>query len=243
MKGDMVGPEVFFDLLQSLYASGGRYFLEGGQAVNVWARYFRALHQDSLGLDPFDPFASKDCDIWVDYETFKFFETEPGQLRKSQSPADGQVAIYTLPGKDALTVDLMTSVYGIPMHELDRALKRVQVVNQIAVLDPLYLFKAKCHNLVNLPQFERQDDKHVGMLTLILPAYFETLLQEVEAGNVEDRHVINELKFLRDLCKKDQCIKQTLDAAGTGIIDLFPVERFENSTSKKIGRFVTSPWL
>jgi len=243
MKGDMVGPEVFFDLLQSLHASGCRYFLEGGQAVNVWARYFRALHEDSLGLDPFDPFASKDCDIWVDYDAFKYFESEPGQLRKSDSPADGQVAIYTLSGKDALTVDLMTSVYGIPMHELDRALKRVQVVNQIAVLDPLYLFKAKCHNLVNLPQADRQDGKHVGMLIRILPAYFETLLQEVEAGNVEARHLINELKFLRDLCKKDQCITQVLERAGSVIIDLFPHERFENSGSEKVRMFVNSPWL
>lgn len=243
MNADKVGPEVFFDLLQSLHASGCRYFLEGGQAVNFWTTYFRDLYEGTLDLEQYKPFASKDCDIWVDYAAFKYFESEPGQLRKSDSPADGQVAIYTLPGKDSLTVDLMTSVYGIPMQELDRALKRVQVVNRIAVLDLLYLFKAKCHNLANLPQADRQDGKHVGMLIRILPAYFDTLLQEVEAGNIEARHLINELKFLRDLCKKDQCIAQVLERVGTVTSDLFPRERFENSGSEKVRMFVNSPWL
>lgn len=40
-------------------------------------------------------------------------------------------------------VDLMTSVYGLPMYEIERALKRAQTINGIVVLDPIYLFSSR----------------------------------------------------------------------------------------------------
>ncbi|RYG56500.1 hypothetical protein EON80_29310 [bacterium] len=236
----MVGPEVYFDLLSNFREKGCRYFLGGGQAVNFWARYYRSTIQEDLGLDPYDPFTSKDCDIWVDYGTFKFFETEPGNLRKSQSPADGQLAIYTMPGEAQLRVDLLTAVYGIPTYEIERVVKRVQIISGIAVIDPIYLLKAKCHNLAGLPQGNRQDRKHVGMMSRIVPAYLTTVFQAMHSGEITDRQTINELEFLLDLGNSDGVVARTLGTLGLQCRDLVPWEKIENSPSEKMRHFVAS---
>jgi hypothetical protein len=69
-------------------------------------------------------------------------------------------------------------------------------VRGVRLLDPLFLFKGKCHNLVKLPQGGRQDMKHLMMLRLILPAYLEELLEAVKTGDIDERQFLNEIKLL-----------------------------------------------
>ncbi len=243
MSEKRYGPDAYFSLIRSLQRSGADYFLGGGQAVNYWSGYFRNIYGSSIGLDDFIPFVSKDCDLWVDYGAFRYFENAEGHLNKSESPADGQLAIYTIPGEEKLTVDLMTCIYGIPMHEIDRILKRAQTIDEIIVIDPIYLFKAKCSNFVGLPQGGRQDGKHVEMLLCILPAYFRTLLDAADSQEITDRQLIQELKFLRDLCKKDGSVKKVLHEKDLTTADLLPIAHFKEAKSQKLRDFAASPWI
>lgn len=58
-------PEDYLGVLQSLADEGCSYFLEGGQAVNFWAEYFTLRDGGVIGLEKYQPFTSKDCDLWV----------------------------------------------------------------------------------------------------------------------------------------------------------------------------------
>ncbi|MGB2011584.1 MAG: hypothetical protein ACPHYF_08655 [Akkermansiaceae bacterium] len=61
-------PFDFDDWLLKLKEHGLNYFVEGRQAVNLWAlRYFDEIPE----LAEYLPFNSKDCDIWVDYQTLQ----------------------------------------------------------------------------------------------------------------------------------------------------------------------------
>ncbi len=120
MSGEKVSIEPFFSVLKSLDQSGSVYFLEGGQAVNLWTSYIYDEFGKDSGLEPYLPFTSKDRDVFVGKDALRFFENAAGTLYKSQSPAEGQPGIYVLPEDDSLHVDLMTSVYGIPMSQIPR---------------------------------------------------------------------------------------------------------------------------
>ena len=111
--------------------------MEGGQAVNFWAEYF-SNKTSQMGLEQFRPFTSKDCDIWVSLAALRYIEGsrfEGGAL--VQRELSSQLGILTLNGSIPLTVDLMTSVYGISQAKLPRVLERSIQVNGIRVMDPI----------------------------------------------------------------------------------------------------------
>ena len=57
---DRFSPHDFADELSALEAAGHRHFLEGGQAVNIWASVYL---KSSPKLEDLRPFTSKDCDL------------------------------------------------------------------------------------------------------------------------------------------------------------------------------------
>lgn len=103
--------------LRDLGASKADYFLGGGQAVNFWAEFYSG-RDTAADLARFRPFTSKDCDIWVSYAAFKYIRTKTGigKLVEGTSPADGQLGILSLDTSPVVSVDLMTSVYGVPQE-------------------------------------------------------------------------------------------------------------------------------
>ncbi len=64
-----VGAYVGF--LRSLNEQCETQFLIGGQAVNFWAEIV-SRRNGKGGLLNFQPFTSKDCDIWVDSQSWQF---------------------------------------------------------------------------------------------------------------------------------------------------------------------------
>jgi len=75
-------PFDFDDWLLKLKEHGLNYFIEGGQAVNLWALRYLKVAPD---LKNYLPFNSKDCDIWVDYDTLrKISSVLKGRLIKSE---------------------------------------------------------------------------------------------------------------------------------------------------------------
>ncbi|MDP4722177.1 MAG: hypothetical protein NWS48_13205 [Akkermansiaceae bacterium] len=231
--------------LRDLGTSSTDYFLGGGQAVNFWAEFYSA-RDTAADLSPFLPFTSKDCDIWVSYAAFKYIraKTGIGKLFEGTSPADGQLAILSLNTTPVYSVDLMTTVYGVPQNELPRLMERALMIDDIRVIDPIFLFQSKCHCLLGLDQIGRQDEKHTRMLCHVVPAHFEGLLGEAIKGHIIQRALINELKLLKRILKL-QKVRQALQDIGANPASLFPtsqlrscglttVEHFANTALKEL---------
>jgi len=199
------GYEAYLDFLLSLREAGNIYFVEGGQAVNFWAEYIQSrIPNQALGL--LSPFTSKDCDIWINHTAWEHLKRSPrGELRKGDSPADGQLGILTLKTEPLRVVDLMSSVYGIPSRDHPRLLERVIDDGNIIVMDPIYLFLSKCHCLLGLDQSDRQDARHVRMMALILPEYLSLLINNMEAENLAERAILKEIKLLRKILGTSVC--------------------------------------
>ena len=205
MKRQEAGIEAYLDFLQSLRECGDAYFVEGGQAVNYWAEYIDA-RSPAQPLKMLRPFTSKDCDVWINHTTWERLKKSPGgKLQKGTSPADGQLGILTLQDDPLRVVDLMSTVYGIPLRDLPRLLERVIDNGNIKVMDPIYLFRSKCHCLLDLDQSYRQDGRHVRMLALVLPGYLSLLIDEAAAGNLGERAVLKEIKLLQKILGTSVC--------------------------------------
>jgi hypothetical protein len=235
-------PEDYLGVLKSLTDDGCSYFLEGGQAVNFWAEYFTLRAGGVIELEKYQPFTSKDCDLWVSMAALEHFESKiDGQLKKGKSPADGQLAVFTTDGEPPLKIDLMSGVFGIPPADIGRLEKRALEVRGIRLLDPLFLFKGKCHNLVKLPQLGRQDLKHLMMLSLILPAYLEELLEAVKTGDLDERQFLKEIKLLLQI-GRDAWVRQGLKKAGLTLTEVIPIKILSSCGLEKIEHFARSTW-
>jgi len=202
------GIEDYLEFLQCLFARSSAQFLFGGQAVNFWADYFDRKTNDNEihELHALRPFTSKDCDVWVSPQAWNEIQTaERIRLVRGTSPIDGQLGILTLQQFPLRMVDLMSSVYGIRHEELSRLCERAPVFNGIKVIDPIYLFRSKCHCLLGLDQIDRQDARHVRMLALILPEYLSLLINGIDAENLSDRALLKEIKLLRKILGTHVC--------------------------------------
>ena len=199
------GIEDYLGFLQSLLNRCPAQFLFGGQAVNFWADYFDRKGE-AKDLHSLRPFTSKDCDIWVSHWAWaEIQKTESSRLVQGLSPADGQLGILTLQQAPLRVVDLLSGVYGIRQEELARLCERAPVFNGIKVMDPIYLFRSKCHCLLGLDQSDRQDARHVRMLSLILPEYLTLLIDEAAAENLGERAILKEIKLLKKILGTNAC--------------------------------------
>jgi len=120
------------------------------------------------------------------------------------SPADGQVGVFSIEGSPPISVDIMTNVFGIPYRKIKHLKDRTLAIQDIRVIDPIYLFQSKCHCLLGLNQADQQDEKHLQMLCLPVPEHIKGLLDEVDAGRLTQRALINEIKFLQKILKRSQ---------------------------------------
>jgi len=226
----------YLGFLQSLHKAGAAFFVEGGQAVNFWAEYIDSGTRPHA-LDALRPFTSKDCDVWVSFNAWEKIKQNPGGiLRKSTSPADGQLAILTLDQEPPLVVDLMTTVYGIRNQDLPRLLDRALDDGGVKVLDPIYLFLSKCHCLLGLDQSGRQDERHVRMLALILPEYLSLLMANAHQEGIPERSILREIKLLIKLLGSSACRKAT-ELLGIPSDSLVPWERMETCGLKAVEDF------
>lgn len=212
------------------------YFVEGGQAVNLWAlRYF----DDIPALAQYLPFNSKDCDIWVDYQTLQRISSVlEGRLIRSQSPIDGQVGIFTSLDDPDKKMDLLNGVFGISPSEMKKVCRRVYTVGDYKVIDPLYLFKGKCHNYLHLPQGARNDKKHIAMLALVIPHHIAMLLDcaEDDSHPLTARQLLREIKLLMGFAG-DPSVRQTMADFDFTINDLLPLHKLRSSRLKQVSRF------
>lgn len=231
------GPGDYIPFLQGLDAAGHEYFLEGGQSVNFWASYFLETGMVDRSLVGYQPFTSADCDLWVSRETLQYIAREhAARFVGGSSPLDVQLGILRLGGDPEKTIDLLGNVFGIPDRETKRACERALVFDGVRVLDPVFLFRSKCHCLLHLDQSVRQDRKHVEMLVLILPAYFGRLHEAAVDGETTERQLIKELKYFRNL-GKDKWIRMALDRIGRDLSGLIPWASLAESPLEKVAAY------
>jgi hypothetical protein len=237
MSASEAGVEAYLGYLGSLRESGAEYFLEGGQAVNFWAEYIDSLSQASP-LSPMRPFTSKDCDIWVSSRTWKTLKRNPA-IRPGDSPADGQLGILTLSKEPPRVVDVLSSVYGIDVKEYPRLLERALDDGTVKVIDPIHLFLSKCHCLLNLPQADRQDGRHVLMMALIIPEYLSLLIADVETEALSERALLKEIKLVKKIASTAIC-RRAIAKVGSGTVALIPWDRLTSSRSELLAKFAQS---
>ena len=213
-------PSDFLHWLSVLSEHDFNYFLEGGQAVNVWALTYE---EKSSELTKYLPFASKDCDIWVDEIALRnIANVLDGDLKRGKSPSDGQLGIFTSKDKE-LTLDLLSNVYGLKLEELKKAQERLIQIQGIKIIDPLYLFKGKCHNLVSLPQIDRNDSKHLLMLGLIIPEYLKGFIEAIKQEGKEPRILVREIKVLLGF-GKDRFVREAMKSLDISFRSIIPMD-------------------
>ena len=236
MSGRASGIEDYVAYLQDLLEKTSEQFLLGGQAVNFWADYFD--QQSPHGpLRALRPFMSKDCDIWVSSRAWNEIQKlEKRQLIKGSSPSDGQLGILTLQQDPLRVVDLLSGVYGIRYDELGRLCDRAPIFHGIKVIDPIYLFRSKCHCFMGLPQGDRQDERHVRMLALILPEYISLLIDESDRGNIPDRDLLKEIKLLKKISSSAVC-RRCMESLGIACESLIPWGRIARSQSALLAKY------
>lgn len=229
----------FLTELETIEEANEAYFLIGGQAVNVWAEVYS---DHAPEVRSYAPFTSRDCDIRVSYDLWKKIgKILPGSLAKSTSPAEGQLGIFHIKGTPAKTIDLFDGVYGLTKKEVERAQERSLLFEKIRVIDPLFLFKAKCHNLAHLPQDGRNDERHLLILATILPKHFSNLLSQV-SNNPQTNNEISERNFLKEIklflsFSKDKYVRNALKKLDIQLIDLIPIRDMTTCGFPKIQEF------
>lgn len=235
MSDAETGFEAYLEYLGALRESGVDYFLEGGQAVNYWAVYVDSQGRGAA-LGSMRPFTSKDCDIWVSSQTWDKLKRDP-KIRAGGSPADGQLGILTLSEDPPRAVDILSSVYGIDVKQYPKLLERALDDGTLKVIDPVYLFLSKCHCVMNLPQAGRQDERHVRMLSLILPEYIVLLIEEVESGlGLTPRDLIQGIKLLKKFAATAVC-RRTMSRLEIDATSLIPWDRLIRSSSGVLAKF------
>ena len=180
-------------------------FLVGGQAVNLWALYYR---ERTIELAPF---VSRDADVLGDRDTL----TALGKLTGTKPqffplrPPSNEVGVVI--AKDAnglpLLVEVLRYVHGVSDKELRDPVYTLAIGDgpvQVQVPGPIALLQAKIANVAGLQQTGRQDARHVLILARLLPSYLEDLQKAATEGRMEERKLIDFLERLVAVVKSDQ---------------------------------------
>lgn len=180
-------PDDLAVLLRRLQDHGWNAILVGGQAVNVWAAHFA---DESAAWSNLRPFSSEDLD----------YHGGPAEARQAMrvlgvrgrvndgtdpSPNAGVLTVPLADGRQ-ITVDVLTTLYGISAAEVERTAVTLSGMGALAglslrIIHPLLLTEGKCASLRGLSQATRQDAKHLRILTLVLRAWLRERLADPRA--------------------------------------------------------------
>jgi hypothetical protein len=169
--------------------------LVGGQAVNLWALYYRDRTEDLA------PFVSRDVDVLGDRETL----VELGKLAGAKpqffplKPPSNEVGVVIARDArgDAMLIEVLRHVRGPTNDQLKDPLYTMMLgETAVRVPGPIALLQAKLANLAEINQSGRQDGRHVLILSRLMPAYLEDLRAAATAGRMEERRLLGLLERL-----------------------------------------------
>lgn len=171
----------------------------GGQAVNLWAELYFA---EIPALDEFQPFVSKDADIYGPRALAEQLARRTGWTLSFDPKRDSVIAGILrherTPGEPPLTIEVLSEVNGL--SETDLAVSAVVEigggVERYRIPAPTVLLKAKLYNLASLVFAERpQDLKHARMLGEMVPHYLHELHAELRSGRVPETTFVKAVEY------------------------------------------------
>jgi len=235
------GPAQYVEILSD-NATGKLPLVVGGQAVNLWALTFEKSVPD---LASHKPFTSLDCDVvasqaWVrtiapkhhlKYRTFR-----AGQA----SPAVG--VIYIPLGSSNTEVQVLRNIRGLSQKELESsAVELLFDDKQFRVINPISLLKAKLANVVELDQTERQDVRHVTILTYCVCHFLKLQVQQYIDTEITARDCVEVCDFAARVISSENAARVAMeyDVDFTNVIPKTELMRigdpkFENFLSKRL---------
>lgn len=176
--------------------------LVGGQAVNLWALYY---HERTADLEPF---VSHDLDVLGTSETLEMLARLAGTKPQffPMRPPSNEIGVVIAKDRSgqSMLVEVLRSVNGVDNEALNAGAHVVALGDvQVRIPNPIVLLQAKVANVVELNQAERQDARHVLILTRVMPAYLADLQEVVVAGRIKERAMINLLEQLLGVISSD----------------------------------------
>jgi hypothetical protein len=187
----------------SALATKDPLLLVGGQAVNLWALYYRDRTKALA------PFVSRDADVLGDRETLEVLGKIAGAEPQffPLRPPSNEVGVVI--AKDAnglpLLIEVLRYVNGVTNEELREPAYTLAVGEhqvRMKVPGPIALLRAKIANVADLKQSGRQDARHVHILVRLMPAYLADLQKAASHGRLEERKLIQFLEMLLSIATK-----------------------------------------
>jgi len=219
--------------------------LVGGQAVNLWAKAM--LHQVPA-LEQFQPFLSKDCDVYGNVEfLMRHANTKPWQVTLSKkgqaSPTVGFLQAERADGK-RLLVEVLYAVKGLTPEDLSKVSRVEFDGKSYSVLNPVTLLKAKLANYTELPQNtpgqERDDLKHIKILVPCIANFIQQAHARVQTS-AQERGLVNLLEETLEVVCGEKA-KRTSSEQGIDFLATFPPV-LAGSNHPRIQNFVTNRLL
>lgn len=178
-----------------LLATKEPVLLVGGQAVNLWALYYKDRTADLT------PFVSRDADVLGDRETLvelgKLAGAKPQFFPLKPPSNEIGVVIASDPSGAAMLIEVLRYVRGPTNEQLQDPVYTMMLgETPVRVPGPIALLQAKLANLAEINQSGRQDGRHVVILSRLMPAYLEDLRAATVAGRLEERKLIGFLERL-----------------------------------------------
>jgi hypothetical protein len=177
-------PDELASVFRRLEAAGWDAILVGGQAVNIWACHYE---RDLATWRELRPYTSSDLDYYGGLAEARLAMQvlgAEGQLNTGSDPGpNAGVLKVALPDGRELLVDIITGIFGLSAAELERTAITWSGTAGLAgltlrLIHPLLLLEAKAASLRGLPQAERQDAKHLRILTLVVHEWLKAQLSD-----------------------------------------------------------------
>ncbi len=206
--------------------------LVGGQAVNFWAQLYAGNLPE---LSAWQPFLSKDCDVYGNRETAQRMQETSGWKLSLFPPRE--MAVAGLVSSDGRTVEVLSVVHGLTPKDFDRMCVRIQTSGRfLSVLNPIALLKAKMANVAELDQSLRQDRRHVAMLIPVAREFLRQAIGQAKTEPANERDVVTllEVALLVAVSPQANSWKESL---GANFGKLLPWEEGKSTSLAKVRNF------
>jgi hypothetical protein len=208
--------------------------LVGGHAINFWA----TAYQDRIPeLESYLPFSSEDLDfIGGKIEATEFQEALGGKLTfpAAFSPTPNTAILMSKSGEENLRIDFLATVYGLDTEQIASTALPFNSTKlpgiSIKVLNPILCLAGKLKAYTGLPQYGRQDKKHLEIAILVARQF----IQEFCVQN-KPRQGLQLIEKLVKIAKSEAGLKvwqqddiDILQAVSIDSVDSFAGEQWQN---------------
>ena len=225
-----------FDLRNS---EGKPFLLIGGQAVNFWAeRYLR----DDPNLESLQPFTSEDIDFKGNRHDVELIAKQLNLRPVFPDPREMTSLAGAIPfriGDLGSNIEVVRRIPGAPSTAEQAAIEIEWNGKNLRLLDPVSLFASKLKLFATVPQNNRQDARHLGILVRCVRCFLGELLDEVHRGSVPPRHWLNIVAYFLKVTSSKAAIRIASELS-LSWRDALPWEAIRACQDPKIVRFLAS---